>query len=57
MVGAYLPEPVSSRGQLYVAMSRVGRREHIRFGITGDMSTYMYMYMYMYLPTCKCFGH
>ena len=38
-VGVYLPEPCFSHGQLYVAASRVGLRERIRFALPRDPET------------------
>ena len=35
-VGLYLPKPVFAHGQLYVAMSRVGKMEHITAFIAHD---------------------
>jgi hypothetical protein len=34
-VGIYLPKPVFTHGQLYIAMSRVGRREGVRVMVPG----------------------
>ena len=35
-VGIYLPEPCFTHGQLYVAASRVGKAEHLRFAVDRD---------------------
>ena len=38
-VGIYLPEPCFTHGQLYVAASRVGLPEHLRFAVPIDKDT------------------
>ena len=38
-VGVYLPAPCFSHGQLYVAASRVGHPDHIRFALPRDEET------------------
>ena len=38
-VGVYLPQPCFAHGQLYVAASRVGLPEHLRFTVPRDEGT------------------
>ena len=38
-VGIYLPTPCFTHGQLYVAASRVGLPEHLRFAVPLDEAT------------------
>ena len=38
-VGVFLPEPCFTHGQLYVAASRVGLPEHLRFAVPRDEAT------------------
>ena len=38
-VGIYLPEPCFTHGQLYVAASRVGLPEYLRFAVPIDKDT------------------
>ena len=38
-MGIYLPEPCFTHGQLYVAASRVGLPEHLRFAVPIDKDT------------------
>jgi hypothetical protein len=41
-VGVYLPSPCFTHGQLYVATSRVGLPEHLRFAVPLDEATGLY---------------